>query len=376
MIKKHLPLILLSIGLQILFFICIPTLVRTLPFMGTNFIRSWDAVQDHKIFRSQAKQKAVLLGASYLGERYCVDAPSLPGSIENDACLAANIFNLNRSKYFKMRDVEFFQVTMGGTVPQVHLYNLFQLLKINDGSLKYIIYDGPRKFNFATYDQDYHALHRALLQELENAPNDLRSLKIDKFQAQLKAEIDSLERSGEPYTKNISLHMFGKYLKRQRSWFGEFQNDLRSALNPDLDRVTFESFLQKHNKIDGGKDEDEFDPSKKISFPPSAYIETENDFLFLDILSEICRVRGIKLIIYYPPSRSYYSWAERDPYESHAHRPAMERLRPKGVAFFDYRPLPFLQPRDTYEGIHPTLSKRLEMVNRILADMEALNGKN
>ncbi len=349
----------------------VPSLVSSLPFMGTKWVTRWENVENHRIFRERTPQKVVVLGASFFGERFCLEPPSQPGATQNDACMLSNVLNIEKTKFDVMKDFTFYQMTMGGTNAQVHLYFLLELLKINDGSLKYIIYDGPRKFLLNTTEREYFNLHKKLLATLDTLPQDLRTEKVISFEARLKKQIEFDERSGQAFTKRSRIAELQKLLQSKRAWFGEFLSGVKSALSKESDEAMFNHFLSRHNRLYETYDKDEYTGSI-LPLQKESYFEKPEDFEFLDLILDLCRKRNIQLVLYYSPSRFYYSAKEPEPYNSKIHQPTMDYLAPRGVKFLDYRDLPFLVPRDTSEGIHPSVSMKLTIARRFLIDLNRM----
>jgi hypothetical protein len=345
-----------------------PTLISALPFMGTQTVRSWERVTEHRVFRDPAPDKVVFLGASYFGERYCNDHPQKVGGLENDACILANILNWKKNEFPELSSFKFFHFAMGGTYAQAHLYYLLQLLKIKDGSLKYIIFDGPRKFYLNLKSSEYFALHEKLLEEISKLPESSKTDRLNRFEKALAEQIKRDKDSGLPFTKVSTRDKFQKVFQAKRDWFGEFLAGVKTAFGTDVQQKTFEDLLVKHDQLYGNRNRDEFD-EPMTSYVDSDFFNSEEDFDFLAIMLDLCKANGIKLVLYYSPSRKYYSSTHPEPYDSHIHKPVREYFEPRGMKFMDYRNIPFLVPRDSIDGIHPALSTKLVIAGRMLEDL-------
>lgn len=357
---------LLSIPLQIALYIGVPALVQNLPHGGFHWIPSWDAVDTHQILKDPAPNKVVILGASYFGERYCGGPIKTPGGIADDGCMLSNILNENREKFSETKDFKFYQMTMGGTISQVHFYFLLHLLELPDNSIKYIIYDGPRKFYLDVPEREYHALHLELLKKIDSFPESMKTTRLMKFSQELKAQIAKDYAKGET-PSSLRWHMFKKFIRSRRDWIFNFQTWVNSIFYPDRNHVMQVRYTKRHQELYGNYP-DSPDTAQQVPLHSSDYMNDERSFEFLDLIEELCRKKGIQLVLYYSPSRVYYSWAEKEPYNSQVHAPTMKRYK-NSLKFMDYRAMRFLIPADTLDGIHPSMPKKLLIADEMLKDL-------
>jgi hypothetical protein len=365
--------IVLSIAIQGVLFFGIPKVVSRLPFMGTKWVNSWESIKEHEIFRDKSPQKIVLLGASYWGERLCMDEPNVPNSFQDETCMTSLVLNIEKHKLKKMEDFNFFQTTQGGSGAQAHLYFLLNLLEINDGSLKYIAYDGPRLFELDLHERENFSLHKKLLEKINMLPVKFQSEKLSRFAKKLDVQIRKDIESGESFAKPDIVYELRKIIHQNIRWFGKFQSRFKSYISKDSDEKAFTDFLARHNQLNKNKDKNEF---FKPLFPlvPKYYMTRPENLEFLDLLYELCEKAKIKLVITFPPDQRLFNTLTREPWESKIFQPTNSFFsNKKGVYILDYRDMPASVPRDSIDGLHPSLSGKLTLAKKLLTDLEKIN---
>jgi len=368
--------ILFSVAVQILLFVFVPPLLSRAGLRAANWIRVWEYAGDHEFFSSKARQRVVLLGDSSLGARYCHVDPALHNSPVDDDCTVRSAMEFQRSGFPQMKKFEFFDFTKNGTLAEAHLY--FFLLMLNHhggGDIKYLIYSLPGKLSLNLHERAYYVLNEQTSRQISLLSPALQLEQLHWLDHYNQGRLEQFEKEQPLFRARDRVTRYREIFLAHRSFVQDFLGDLRESYSPDSSEIIFQSYLKKQEYNGGFTKEDHF-KGPMVPPEPESFFTKESDFIFLDILSELCRRTGIELVLYLPPSRRTCPPGQLEPCDSKIYQPILDRYRTaKNITFVDHRSDPYLVPRDSLDGIHPSLLYKLSLAKEFLSVINTIEDK-
>lgn len=357
--------ILISLCLQLLLFVVVPPLLSRAGLRAANWVRVWEYVSDHEFFSTASRNRVVLLGDSSMGGRYCNKSPEVPGAAVDDDCALRAAMDFQKSEFPGLSRFEFFDFTKNGTYAEAHLYYFLLMLSHGGENIRYLIYSLPGKLTLDLHQRSYYVLGEQTTRLIRLLPPELHSEKLDWLAAHNEEKLREFAKEEKHFHLRDRLRRFKEIFWAHRSFVQDLLGDLRERYAPNASEAIFKTYLKR--QADAGElvPEDHF--ARPAEPPdPSQYFERESDFLFLDILSDLCKKMGIQLIFYIPPNRVTCPRENPEPCESKIYRPIVKRYESRGVAIIDKRRDDFLVPRDSLDGIHPGLFYKLSLAKEFL----------
>lgn len=357
--------ILISVITQLLLFALVPPLLTRAGLRAANWVRVWEYISDHEFFSTSSKDRVVLLGDSSMGTRYCHEAPDVPGAPRDDDCALRTAMEFLKSDYPGLSRFSFFDFTTNGTVAEAHLYYFLLMLSRGGDKIKYLFYSLPGKLTLTLHDRSYFVLNEEAVKLMEALPENLKTDQIRWLTKNYRERLEAFSREQQFFHERDRFRRFREIFWAHRSFVQDFIGDLKERYAPDSSRIVFESFLKKEINQNGVDPPDRF---KGPMEPPSpeSYFTKESDFLFLDVLADLTQKLGIKLVFYIPPNRVTCPPTQLEPCDSNIYRPIIDRYAKRNILILDHRRDPFLVPRDSQDGLHPTLHTKLNIAREFL----------
>jgi len=367
--------LLISVVLQILLFALVPPLLTRAGLRAANWVRVWEHISDHEFFSSKARDRVVLLGDSTLGTRYCHVSPQVPNAPLDDDCTLRSIMSFERSHYPGLERFEFFDFTSNGTLAEAHLYYFLLMLSQGGDSIRYLIYSLPGKLTLDLHDRSYFVLNEQAANLIDALPPALRSEKLSWLSHHYRERLDAFAKEQTLFHERDRFRRFREIFWAHRSFVQDLLGDLRERYAPDSSEAIFGTYYKKF--VDGGglTPVDHFQAAP-ATVNPNEFFTKESDFLFLDILSELCHRLGIQLILFAPPDRVTCPAPGLEPCDSNIYQPIFARYRGRpGIQILDNRRDPYLVPRDSLDGTHPSLLKKLALAKEFLHEISESENK-
>ena len=360
--------IIFSLFLQIFFFVSIPSLLDRVGLYRANWIQVWEDISHHKIFASPAPQKVVLLGDSEFGERFCHENPESAAATDDDCALRA-VLNFKKGAYPHIKNFQFFDFSKNGTIAEAHLYYFLHLMDIPDHSVKYVIYAAPDKLFLKLHERSYFMLNEKTADKIDALPTELKNDKLTKLASEYRARISTYEKEERYFRYRYLYRRAPTLFWSQRLFFHETMRDIRYRLAPNSPEIIFNTYLEKHQKVSGTYSEDQY-PYPLASPDPHLFFEKDSDFDFLDIIYDLCQKKGIQLVLYFPPDRVTCPNFQLEPCNTETYIPVIKHFANKNVPLLDFRSSEFKVPRDSLDGVHPSLSFKLTLAEGFLNELE------
>ncbi|MGZ3650003.1 MAG: hypothetical protein ACXVCI_02670 [Bdellovibrionota bacterium] len=367
--------ILISVVAQILLFVFVPSLLSRAGLRAANWVHVWEYAGDHEFFSSKARDRVVLLGDSSLGTRYCHVDPALPNAPVDDDCTVRSAMEFQRVDFPNTKKFDFFDFTVNGTLAEAHLYYFLLMLNHHGGgAIKYLIYSLPGKLSLNLHDRAYYVLNEQSSKQIEMLSPALQTDQLRWVERYNQGRLEQFEKEQPLFRARDRITRYREIFLAHRSFVQDILGDFRERYSPDSSEIIFRNYLKKQEYNGGFTPEDRF-KGPVVPPQPESFFTEESDFLFLDILSELCRRMGIELVFYLPPNRKVCPPGNLEPCDSKIYQPILNRYRGKNITFLDHRRDPYLVPRDSLDGVHPSLLYKLSIAKEFLSVINTIEDK-
>jgi hypothetical protein len=358
--------VIFSVVMQVLLFALVPPLLTRAGLRAANWVRVWEYISDHEFFSSTSRDRVVLLGDSALGTRYCNVSPDVAGAPVDDNCTVRSAMQFQAKQFPNLSRFSYFDFTTNGTLAEAHLYYFLLMLAHGGSSMKYLIYTLPGKLTLNLHDRSYYVLNEQAANLIDSLPPELQTEKLRWLAKNYRDRLETFSREQQFFHERDRYRRFREIFWAHRSFVQDLLGDLRDRFAPEASEVIFNTYLEKESATTKLSPVDQFHGQTHDPLP-EMYFKTERDFLFLDILTELCERVGITVIFYIPPNRTVCPPTQLEPCDSNIFRPILARYHDRpGVTFLDHRRDPYLVPRDSPDGIHPSLHSKMEIATELL----------
>ena len=206
---------------------------------------------------------------------------------------------------------------------------------------------------------------------LDRLPEDLRTPELLRAADEYRRRVDAFEKEQAFHRPRYFFRRFRSRFWDKRSFVQDFVRNVRDTIAPTYAAVNFNHYLKLHEAAGGTSPVDQYDKPLAPQEPHLSFRQP-GDLEFLDLIYDLSRKHGIQLILYFPPDRVTCPSFHLEPCNSNTFEPVKRYFSAKGVPFIDLRGMEFIAPRDTLDGIHPSISAKLKISEAFFDALEKL----